>query len=132
MWDICDCHISLSQGDLLTTYTLHFFKATQAVNRGWTFWWWNNTPHSESQILNDIFASLFCQHLNIRCVSVYLELSCGKSSMSVVLIPEKQTTDSSVSFWDYLDSCSTRGNPIPFEMCAHMLKCQKMSLQSTL
>ncbi len=51
--------------------------------------------------------------------------------MSVVLIPEKQTTDFSVSFWDYLDSRSTLGIPIPFEMCVHMFKCQKMSLQST-
>lgn len=51
--------------------------------------------------------------------------------MSVLLIPEKQTTDFSVSFWDYLDSRSTLGIPIPFEMCVHMLKCQKMSLQST-
>lgn len=51
--------------------------------------------------------------------------------MSVVLIPEKQKTDFSVSFWDYLHSRSTLGIPIPFEMCVHMLKCQKMPLQST-
>ena len=77
------------------------------------------------------FCLPLCQDLNRLCACVYLELSCRKSSMSVLLIPQKQTTDFSVSFWDYLDSRTTLGILITFEMCGHMLKCQKMSLQST-
>lgn len=73
----------------------------------------------------------FCWHLNPLCVCRYLKLSCGKSSASVALIPEKQTTDFSVSFWDYLDSCSTWDISVQFEVYVHMLKCQKMSGQTT-
>lgn len=45
--------------------------------------------------------------------------------------PERQTTDFSVSFGDYLHSGSILGIPVSFEMCVHMFKCHKMSLQST-
>lgn len=68
--------------------------------------------------------------LKPSCVCVHLELSCGKSSMSDVLIPGRQTTDFTVSFWDYPDFRSILDIPILTEMCGHMFKCQRMSLQS--
>lgn len=50
-----------------------------------------------------------------------------KISMSALLIPDRHTTDFSVSFWDYLHCGSTLGVPVPFETCVHTLKCHKMS-----
>lgn len=81
-------------------------------------------------LLSQMLSWIFCQRLNLLGVCVHLELSCGKSSMSDVLIPGRQTTDFTVSFWDYPDFRSILDIPILIEMCGHMFKCQRMSLQS--
>lgn len=82
------------------------------------------------QMWSKILIWALCQSLNLHWIFSYLELSRGKCSISLILIPEKQTTDFHVSFQDYLESYFTVGITVPIEMCSLMLKCQKMASQS--